>query len=109
MWGDEAEGRWILLDEQYLWIRQNLGQFEQQARRKPHVCNAWLWTHALSIDQTNNSKRNHQMQHMGRIYREAAGVLSWLGPSRDIARYLNKLPASEAFVVWDDLDLCEYW
>lgn len=38
-----------------------------------------LWIDSLCIDQSNGIERNHQVSHMGRIYRNAQRVLVWLG------------------------------
>ncbi|PMD21736.1 HET-domain-containing protein, partial [Hyaloscypha hepaticicola] len=39
----------------------------------------YLWVDALCIDQNNIGERNHQVQLMGHIYRNATDVLVWLG------------------------------
>ncbi|KAK4444397.1 hypothetical protein QBC34DRAFT_385242 [Podospora aff. communis PSN243] len=40
-----------------------------------------VWIDAICIDQTNKAEQGHQVEHMGDIYKEAAQVLYWLGPS----------------------------
>ena len=38
-----------------------------------------LWVDAICIDQNNGIERNHQVKHMGDIYKEADKVIIWLG------------------------------
>jgi hypothetical protein len=89
VWGKEEEGQWISLNGQRFWIRNNLWQFLQSARLKPHIRNEWLWIDALSIDQVNNTEKNHQVQQMGRVFRNATRVISWLGVDLGIENYLR--------------------
>ncbi|SPO07046.1 uncharacterized protein DNG_09740 [Cephalotrichum gorgonifer] len=42
-----------------------------------------IWIDAVCINQTDNAEKSHQVQAMSRIYRQAAKVLLWLGPSAD--------------------------
>jgi hypothetical protein len=89
VWGREEEGRWILMNERCFWVRNNLWYFLQSARRKPHIRNEWLWIDALSIDQANNTERNHQVQQMGRIFKGVLRVISWFGIDGRIESYFN--------------------
>ncbi|KAF2830941.1 hypothetical protein CC86DRAFT_366452 [Ophiobolus disseminans] len=41
----------------------------------------YFWIDAICIDQTNIPERNHQVRLMSNIYKSAAFVLVWLGPS----------------------------
>ncbi|CAI0651342.1 unnamed protein product [Colletotrichum noveboracense] len=38
-----------------------------------------LWVDAVCIDQNNHKERDHQVQQMGDIYRQARQVVVWLG------------------------------
>jgi Heterokaryon incompatibility protein (HET) len=42
-----------------------------------------LWVDAICINQKDISERSSQVRIMGRIYREALRVISWLGPEAD--------------------------
>ncbi|KAH6717537.1 heterokaryon incompatibility protein-domain-containing protein [Leptodontidium sp. MPI-SDFR-AT-0119] len=42
-----------------------------------------LWVDACCIDQSNIPERNQQVQMMGRIYRQASRVISYIGPEAD--------------------------
>jgi hypothetical protein len=109
VWGAEADGHWIILDGEFFWVRENLWQFLQQARRKPHICNEWLWIDALCIDQANSNERTHQVQHMGSILSKATNVIWWLGMSPAISEYLADPPASDIYELRDSFNGCEYW
>ncbi|KAF2833863.1 hypothetical protein CC86DRAFT_311993, partial [Ophiobolus disseminans] len=110
VWGGESEGDWITLDSGKFWIRQNLKDFLEQARRKPHICEEWLWIDALCIDQASNSERTHQVQQMGQIYSGAKRVISWLGSDLGISDYLAYLPDIEYLHdVRDEFNTSTYW
>jgi hypothetical protein len=93
VWGDQDDGQWILLDGRRIWVRDNLGQFLQCARRNLQVQREWLWIDALSINQDNNSERSHQVQQMGQIYSYASMVISWLGRDEGIEHYIACIDA----------------
>jgi hypothetical protein len=42
-----------------------------------------IWIDSLSIEQANVEERNHQVQLMGCIYRDAKNIVVWLGPAKD--------------------------
>ena len=93
-WGTAAPDKLILIGDTTFPIRQNLWDFLEVARqwlRPP-----WLWIDALCIDQSNTKERNHQVQRMGKIYKNAQEVLSWLGNNKDIIRSLEPAPCGSA-------------
>ena len=58
-------------------VRENVLDLLRHLRqRTTHRC---VWIDALCIDQDWTEERNHQVQLMGRIYREANIVVVWLG------------------------------
>ena len=77
MWGSEEDQKSILIDSRPFSVRDNLWNFLDRARltgiTRP------IWIDAICIDQTNVHMRNHWVQQMGRIFKEAAEVLVWLG------------------------------
>lgn len=91
VWGVEDEGYPLLLNDEEFMVRDNLWRFLKEARKKPHICNEWLWIDALCIDQASNAERTHQVQHMGRIFSGAERVISWLGVAPDIVMYLHSI------------------
>ncbi|TLD28814.1 hypothetical protein PspLS_03749 [Pyricularia sp. CBS 133598] len=42
-----------------------------------------LWIDSICIDQANNAEKSFQIARMGSIYRQARGVIAWLGPGAD--------------------------
>ncbi|KPM43756.1 hypothetical protein AK830_g2730 [Neonectria ditissima] len=42
-----------------------------------------IWIDAICINQVDNDEKAYQVQAMARVYRQAAKVLAWLGPSAD--------------------------
>lgn len=54
----------------------------------------WIWIDAISIDQANTLERNHQVQQMGAIYKNAEQVLIWLGKlDSDMLWFLGEVDA----------------
>jgi hypothetical protein len=81
VWGNTSDTDNILVDDQEFPINTNL--FEAlKALRKPDELRI-LWVDAICIDQANLLERSSQVAIMGRIYRQAATVIAWLGPEPD--------------------------
>ena len=85
-WGDPALAVDIKVNENVFQARHNLWLFlhRLKAARNSQGKYSWdptakLWIDALCIDQTNVVERSAQVQLMGKIYREACGVVVWLG------------------------------
>ena len=77
MWGSEIDLKTLYIDGKECPVRDNLWQALHHLRlpTKTRI----LWVDALSINQNDNSERNHQVSQMGMIYRQAKTVLVWLG------------------------------
>ena len=86
-WGTGAPNKLILIGDAAFPVRQNLWDFLEVARQWHQP--PWLWIDALCINQSNKKERNHQVQRMGKIYKNAQEVLSWLGNNTDIIRSLE--------------------
>jgi hypothetical protein len=53
-----------------------------------------IWIDAICINQQDNEEKDHQVQHMGEIYRNAKLVVVWLGPSKDNSNLaMQSIPA----------------
>ncbi|KAH7076932.1 heterokaryon incompatibility protein-domain-containing protein, partial [Paraphoma chrysanthemicola] len=88
VWGSPDDKRWITIDDRPFEIRRNLWDFLHPGVAPQldfEQCAQSLWIDALSIDQSNMSERNHQVQQMGWIYSNAVHVVSWLGNDPMIA------------------------
>jgi hypothetical protein len=54
----------------------------------------YLWIDALSIDQTNNPERDHQLAIMGSIFSRAAKTIVWLGTAtEDVVKDMQGITA----------------
>ncbi|RTE83193.1 hypothetical protein BHE90_002270 [Fusarium euwallaceae] len=86
VWGDPNIKELISLDNQPFPVTKNLAAALKQIRNKwtledsPHRVES-LWVDAICINQRKPDERTQQVQLMGRIYKSAAVVLAWLGPS----------------------------
>lgn len=78
-WGSEEDTKTITMNGQPFLVYSNLWTFLLRAREKE--INVPLWIDMLSIDQTALEERNHQVQMMADIYRNASHVIAWLGAS----------------------------
>ncbi len=78
VWGDPARTVAILLNGHSHAITENLAVALRhlQHERKSLL----LWIDAICINQDDHNEKGFQVQRMGKIYSEAAVVLSWLGP-----------------------------
>ncbi|KAK0613313.1 heterokaryon incompatibility protein-domain-containing protein [Immersiella caudata] len=79
VWGSPEAKYVININDRPFRITKNLYEALQhlQSPSQDRV----IWVDALCIDQANKLEQGHQVEHMGDIYREAAQVLYWLGPS----------------------------
>jgi len=62
-------------------VRQNLWDLLNQLRFTGF--DGYFWVDALSIDQTSNSEKNHQVAIMGSIYTRAMKTIAWLGNANE--------------------------
>lgn len=80
MWGPRSPTHLIQISESRYTIRENLWQFLNVYRLlQVPSDDKWLWIDQISIDQRNLTERNHQVQLMGSIFRNAVQVIAWLG------------------------------
>ena len=84
MRGDPLPLRAILINQKRFLVRQNLFAFLGAARAKK--MRQLFWIDAVCIDQENLKERNHQVQQMSRIYKEAQEVIIWPGILPDLGR-----------------------
>ena len=81
MWGTSPPSRTIVINGKLFRVRGNLYDFLVVARLR-RMPGQWLWIDALCINQEDVAERNHQVQQMGQIYRNARMVIIWLGNLR---------------------------
>ncbi len=81
-WGEKRHGRDITVDSIYVRIHRNLYEALKQIRseQKDDLC---LWIDALCINQEDLEEKSQQVGMMGKIFRNAEGVIAWLGVASD--------------------------
>jgi hypothetical protein len=123
VWGSRNKRRRIYLNGCPFHITINLERALRHLRHQ--LTDTLLWIDALSINQTDDRERTHQVNLMGNIYKSSQGVLVYLGDStprcrrragpmlvqnappvvsfsedkklHDIESYARKAPASASF------------
>jgi hypothetical protein len=76
-WGGTKKEAKITVDKSVMHVTLNLYEVLQHLRFKDK--DRILWIDAICIDQDNQEERGHQVQQMGRIYKEAEQAVIWLG------------------------------
>jgi hypothetical protein len=79
VWGSRNKSRRIDLNGCPFYITINLEHALRHLRHQ--LTDTLLWIDALSINQTNDRERTHQVNLMGQIYKSSQGVLVYLGDS----------------------------
>ncbi|KAI1174684.1 heterokaryon incompatibility protein-domain-containing protein [Nemania sp. FL0916] len=78
-WGTDTAGICIRVNCKPFMIRENLAMALRQLQV---LCpEAYIWTDAICIDQSDKAEKSHTVQHMGQIFRAAQTVYAWLGPA----------------------------
>lgn len=90
VWGLPSPTKQILLNGQPFTVRQNL--WDLLSRLRDVKYDDYLWIDALSIDQTNDKEKNHQVAMMGSIYKQAELTIAWFGvATKDAAKDIKRL------------------
>ncbi|KAJ5538215.1 hypothetical protein N7494_007694 [Penicillium frequentans] len=86
VWGDASDSVRILVNGSWLNIGKNLWSalFRLRCKNKPRV----VWADAVCINQSDNEERGQQVQIMHNIYRQASGVLVWVGEHAENSHYV---------------------
>ncbi|KAK8226984.1 heterokaryon incompatibility protein-domain-containing protein, partial [Phyllosticta capitalensis] len=92
VWGDTAPVREIHLTDHnnrtsLLPLHENLWRFLYLISESD-VCDAWIWTDRICLNQNDDDEMAQQIPRMGDIFRHAGLVLAWLGLSQQEAEYL---------------------
>lgn len=78
VWGDPSAIDQIQCNAHPVTITKSLADALRRFRSPRKVKR--LWADALCINQDDAEEKGHQVTHMGKIYKNAASVLAWLGP-----------------------------
>ena len=77
VWGDEPALHPIVLNGQTRYIRTNL--YHALKRIRQPVGDIRLWVDSVCIKQDDEAEKKAQVRQMAQIYRNAVGVMVWLG------------------------------
>lgn len=86
-WGD-VQTQLLFVNGEALHVRKNCYYALWQARL--HFPGKWVWIDSISIDQTNDDEKSHQVQMMYDIYSSAGLVLSCVGPHADASELVTE-------------------
>jgi hypothetical protein len=79
VWGPPKPQELVILNDKSFYLRLSLHHFLSMYLERI-LDTEYFWIDQLSIDQSNNAERNHQVAMMGDIFQAAARVVSCLGP-----------------------------
>jgi Heterokaryon incompatibility protein (HET) len=103
-WGGSNDTKTIFLDGKSHQVRENLELALRRLRlkQKPRI----VWADAICINQNDTLERNHQVNQMALIYRQAQRVVIWLGTEKSNSRmalnFLRELMDMPMFVYGHD-------
>lgn len=94
-WGSEEHSKSVILDGHRIYVRENLADALRVLRPKIGGEQLFIWIDALSIDQTSEKDKNHQIKLMRRIFQQAETVHIWIGRdfsgSRDAFQFVRSV------------------
>lgn len=76
----EIDWKWFSVRHNLFLLLQYLSSYHSLRNQYP-PCR--FWVDAICIDQENTSEKGSQVQNMGRVFRQADHVITWLGWPRD--------------------------
>jgi hypothetical protein len=76
-WGHPDDCAFVTCGGKLIKVPSNLYHALQSLRDRARATT--LWADSISIDQTSNLEKNHQVPLMGRVYQQASSVVAWLG------------------------------
>ncbi|PVH85940.1 HET-domain-containing protein, partial [Cadophora sp. DSE1049] len=82
-WGSNEKTNKIEVDNSVMHVTKNLFEASQHLRFGTE--DRILWIDAISIDQSNELEKGHQVRQMGNIYKEAEQVVVWLGTGSNLS------------------------
>jgi hypothetical protein len=100
-WGPPGGELPIQLNGKPFYVRRNLWDFLHVARQRFTYC--MLWIDAITIDQANVYEKNHQVQQMGSIFRNAEMVVTWLGDDLEAEELLRTIDTEYDRQTWSVL------
>lgn len=101
VWGAPQRTHHILIDNQLLYITENLYLALRDFQRQS-VAHAYVWADAICINQADLAERSAQVLLMGEIYHSAFSVQIWIGPSTADGKRCLRFMSLLTGYSWDD-------
>ncbi|KAF4952512.1 hypothetical protein FGADI_6747 [Fusarium gaditjirri] len=81
-WGDESKNDpFITVNDRTVQVRANLLDALKSIRKPTE--DLQLWVDAICINQSDLKEKSQQVAMMGETFKNAVGIISWLGPTKD--------------------------
>lgn len=97
VWGSDVRCFTVKTSQGFIRITASLNAALRSLRSQTQ--SRLIWADAVSINQSSNTEKSHQVSLMGRIYGAASNVVAYLGPESDgshlIPALLRKLAQAE--------------
>jgi hypothetical protein len=78
-WGSDRRTANIIVNGRAFGVRKNLLAFLEQAVSSNEDPDRLFWIDQICINQQDTEERNEQVMQIGRVYKEAANMVIWLG------------------------------
>lgn len=97
----------IYIQDHYIEVTQNCLHALKRLSGDTHR-QTWIWIDAICIDQKTTAEKNEQIPLMGEIYKNAYGVIVWLGKEDRGTRHAQKLLRSLSSVTLSSDNLASW-
>lgn len=87
VWGNPLKSHRIAVTDHdggfvgYVALTENVFHALQDLRNSPEIESKMFWIDQISINQEDEQERGHQVALMGKIYKQASRVITYLGPA----------------------------
>jgi hypothetical protein len=112
-WGHEPVTKDIELNGTLVRVRPNLWNFFKRLRQQDST--RAVWVDALCISQTDLEEKAQQVQMIGQIFKQAVGVLAWIGEGSEGIREIihlarrNERSKRDISSAFEELVMQPYW
>jgi hypothetical protein len=77
VWGSENKPKFIAINNQRLYVTQNL--YTVLLHLRDHLCSQPIWVDAICINQSDELEKSSQVKRMRDIFAKASKVIAWIG------------------------------
>jgi hypothetical protein len=85
VWGSEDKPKSIIINNQNLYVTQNL--YTALLHLQDALQSRVMWVDAICIDQANEKEKQDQLRLMAEIYAKARRVVVWLGEAENASHH----------------------